>query len=920
MMASVEPTSPAVTQTGFTIVFCPSEAGRSLDPIQISRQLGAPHAATVVLRKSPEEPVQLLAEAVEQSRTEWVILVDDATVISAELFNAQTKQCAGRCLDACLPMADPLVYEPSPQGSWIAGTVFRREALQRALTPRPRSESHFWVAFAKVGSIGALPPSNTIARPGQAETRTKSKLSPGDLAAALIDRDWYRNTYRDVAKARVDPVEHYVRYGWRERRDPNAWFSTAWYIDQNPEAGQSDTGPLLHFASFGDATAMWSRPGFDLRWAARRYLGGKPRTFGSLLAFFLPGLHDIAARAQLDPKTVWEEVERLAPEFIGIVRKLQLGELSDHELLDRLIDRDWYLRTYTDVAAAKVDPVEHYFRYGWRERRDPNPWFSTGWYLDSNADAREMDRPALEHFTKRGAAAGRQPHPGFYLRWYVRRYLPGSPLSADALLHFLTTGAKAGAVPDPRLDRADVAEMLQAVEPALRPARIRELQAQLPSDHEVMVGLIDREWYWQSYPDVAQAQFDPVSHYLQHGWLERRDPNPWFDTSWYLEQNPAVDQQCVCPLLHYVQAGAADGCRPSPGFDTAWYSARYLRANSPSADALGHFLRIGISNGAVPEGSLDRADILRKVSACPVQERTALLQRLRLSVAAEEDLLLALVDTDWYTSGYSGDPTALVNAAAHYREKGWREGRNPNRWFDTRWYLDEYPSVVDEDICPLDHYVHTGAASGFNPHPLFDTRWYASHYLSGAKPSAEALRHFMTIGLPTGAVPDGRIVTPAVQQRLRETPESHRPEVIQRLIELLERASGNVLPLLEPDKDLWPLLLARNIPASTLPVLLICHADARERAAGAAMALPPEEAALFGVIESGDELRITDRLDSEAVGVRITLPKQTLELKALFLALRCRRAAAIGPNLLDTPIVRSVRNAGMPVFTNGSAL
>jgi hypothetical protein len=291
-----------------------------------------------------------------------------------------------------------------------------------------------------------------------------------------------------------------------------------------------------------------------------------------------------------------------------------------------------------------------------------------------------------------------------------------------------------------------------------------------------------------------------------------------------------------------------------------------------------------------------------------------------LSVAAEEDLLLALVDTDWYTGEHSGDPTALVNAAAHYREKGWREGRNPNRWFHTRWYVGQYPGVASEDICPLDHYVHTGAASGFNPHPLFDTRWYASHYLSGAKPSAEALRHFMTIGLPTGAVPDARILTPAVQQRMRETPESERPGLIQRLIELLERASGNILPLLEADKDLWPLLLARNIPASTLPVLLICDADARERAAGAAMALAPEEVALFGVIESGNELRIADRLDSEGVGVRITLPQQTLELKALFIALRCRRAAAIGPNLLDTPIVRAVRTAGMPVFTNGSAV
>jgi hypothetical protein len=41
-------------------------------------------------------------------------------------------------------------------------------------------------------------------------------------------------------------------------------------------------------------------------------------------------------------------------------------------------------------------------------------------------------------------------------------------------------------------------------------------------------------------------------------------------------------------------------------------------------------------------------------------------------------------------------------------------------------------------------------------------------------------------------------------------------------------------------------------------------------------------------------------------------------LKALLAALPCRRAAAIDPGLLDTGIVRAVRNAGVPVFTNGS--
>ena len=37
------------------------------------------------------------------------------------------------------------------------------------------------------------------------------------------------------------------------------------------------------------------------------------------------------------------------------------------------MDREWYLQTYTDVAAAGADPREHYQRHGRLEGRWPAP-------------------------------------------------------------------------------------------------------------------------------------------------------------------------------------------------------------------------------------------------------------------------------------------------------------------------------------------------------------------------------------------------------------------------------------------------------------------------------------------------------------------------------------------------------------------
>ena len=45
-------------------------------------------------------------------------------------------------------------------------------------------------------------------------------------------------------------------------------------------------------------------------------------------------------------------------------------------------DRDFYLASYPDIAAAGVDPLQHFMKTGWKERRDPAASFSTGFYLE----------------------------------------------------------------------------------------------------------------------------------------------------------------------------------------------------------------------------------------------------------------------------------------------------------------------------------------------------------------------------------------------------------------------------------------------------------------------------------------------------------------------------------------------------------
>lgn len=66
------------------------------------------------------------------------------------------------------------------------------------------------------------------------------------LASGLFDREWYLSQYPDVAEAGVEPVEHYVKFGWREGRNPSARFDTASYLAAYPDFDFAKQNPLLH--------------------------------------------------------------------------------------------------------------------------------------------------------------------------------------------------------------------------------------------------------------------------------------------------------------------------------------------------------------------------------------------------------------------------------------------------------------------------------------------------------------------------------------------------------------------------------------------------------------------------------------------------------------------------------------------------
>ncbi|HEX8416961.1 MAG TPA: choice-of-anchor I family protein, partial [Methylobacterium sp.] len=67
----------------------------------------------------------------------------------------------------------------------------------------------------------------------------------------LVDDLFYALRNPDVAAAGVDADTHYAEFGFREGRDPNAFFSTTGYLAANSDVRAAGANPLTHYDGFG---------------------------------------------------------------------------------------------------------------------------------------------------------------------------------------------------------------------------------------------------------------------------------------------------------------------------------------------------------------------------------------------------------------------------------------------------------------------------------------------------------------------------------------------------------------------------------------------------------------------------------------------------------------------------------------------
>ena len=118
----------------------------------------------------------------------------------------------------------------------------------------------------------------------------------------FFDGEWYLTRNPDVKAAGMDPLEHYLLYGWKEGRDPSPKFGTAFYLRQYPDVLANGMNPLLHYLRHGQSEGriplapVVQTPDFDSGdyWSKRYRDGGNSGagSYGRLADFKAEVLND----------------------------------------------------------------------------------------------------------------------------------------------------------------------------------------------------------------------------------------------------------------------------------------------------------------------------------------------------------------------------------------------------------------------------------------------------------------------------------------------------------------------------------------------------------------------------------------------------------------------------------------------------
>lgn len=257
-------------------------------------------------------------------------------------------------------------YRP-PAGKTALGH-FLRHRNTGTVSPNPGFDAAFYLTQYEDIARANLDPFEHFCLYGRAEGRVPRPEVEIIRDSGLFDENYYLLNHNDVHESGTDPVEHFCCEGWKEKRKPNLYFDTVWYLERYKP--QSPANPLLHYILRGEADGCLPSKYFNPSWYRQHYAAEQPE---------LPLQHYMRHR-----------------------RTQKFSPLP-------FFDVDFYMAAYADSIRPNRDPFMHYLAVGGSRNFNPSPWFNAAAYRSTqmhphpdstSQSAMEQDNPLL-HFLAR---------------------------------------------------------------------------------------------------------------------------------------------------------------------------------------------------------------------------------------------------------------------------------------------------------------------------------------------------------------------------------------------------------------------------------------------------------------------------------------------------------------------------------------
>ena len=142
-----------------------------------------------------------------------------------------------------------------------------------------------------------------------------------------FDEGWYKETYK-ISNEGINPVNHYLKIGYKKGYNPSPNFSTNEYYEVNPDVKLTGLNPLLHYELIGKNE--------------NRFMGSK------------------------------EDKDKIYSTILN----------------SQYFDKEWYESHY-DISKDGLDPVIHYLKVGFKKGYEPGPNFDSEKYYKDNEGVKE---------------------------------------------------------------------------------------------------------------------------------------------------------------------------------------------------------------------------------------------------------------------------------------------------------------------------------------------------------------------------------------------------------------------------------------------------------------------------------------------------------------------------------------------------